>query len=272
MTDENIHAGWGSPAKDRGTGTPAMDHSKQYGGQHSSQADSSSWRAETRDRTAPVRATKYGAATSPGIGSLQWCGYCGAVLGLRWLGRSGYRYGDGRTICEVCHASAIKTAGQLAAAWRYVARSFIQLQLSVNWANLPVGMLDQPDLERGTGSAHAIGVAVSEVSNTSVRSRIGILYGMPTAMAVETLAHEAGHVWCREHRVQFRPEDAEEGYCNVLSCLALESLPIAYEPKRRIESLFANPDPIYGQNFREQWTVLTRLGWDVYRRQVMALR
>jgi hypothetical protein len=98
-----------------------------------------------------------------------------------------------------------------------------------------------------------------------------MLYGMPAALATETLAHELGHVWCREQRLHLDAGD-EEGFCNVLACLALQRLGQQHDAPERIKAMFANPDPIYGDRFRQQWQAMQRQGWTAYRHQRRARR
>lgn len=201
---------------------------------------------------------------------LEHCQYCGAPLGQAgdWGCTPGFRYGDGRTICQGCHASAIKTEAQLAAAWHHVATVFTRLGLVVNWDALPVALLDQPVLQQESGSPSVVGLASSRMSLLTVQSNISILYGMPTLWALETLGHEAGHVWCREQRLSFSPPEREEGVCNVLAYLVLQAIP-NYDTEERKQAMFANPDPIYGGYFREQWRELEQLGWHAYRQRLL---
>lgn len=205
------------------------------------------------------------------IACLERCEYCGTSIGHRFLGaRPGYRYGDGRTICTDCHESAIKTAEQLQTVWQHVAHTFRQLGLSIKWPDIPVALLDKPVLSQTTGRDNCVGVATTAVSLLAIRSQISMLYGMPVQWAVETLAHEAGHVWCREQGIRFDPQDAEEGFCNVLGCLALRALK-GRDTTLRQKAMFENPDPVYGQRFREQWALLENSGWQGYINSIIGL-
>ncbi len=207
------------------------------------------------------------------------CRYCGVAIRTasgspaQMHGcRPGLRYADGRIICDRCHRHAIKHEHQLQAIRRHVTDSFADWRLHINWASLPVELLQLPQLRLPGLSSQVVGWAQSTISDRKqVSSRVAILYGMPAAIAVETLAHEAGHVWCREHHIEFKPDrQDEEGFCNVLGCMALERLGPQHDAPERIKNMFSNPDPIYGDKFREQWQRLSQRGWERYRADVTA--
>jgi hypothetical protein len=206
-----------------------------------------------------------------------YCTYCGVSINIQqqaWgslpQGECGLRYGDGRIICHKCHHTAVKNDSQIKAVCDHVKHCFAELGLTIEWSRLPIRLQHQPQIEQSAGGANVIGYAESTISGTSVSSRVTLLYGMPAALAVETLAHEAGHVWCREHNIQFNldPND-EEGFCNVLACLALKRLGNQHDANHRINAMFQNNDPIYGDKFRAQWTQMCALGWEIYKRQLV---
>lgn len=201
------------------------------------------------------------------------CTYCGSGIRqhgwpMPFQGAEGLRYGDGRIICVKCHQTAVKNEQQIRAIWQHVRVCFAELGLSIQWDRLPIRLEHQPQIER-SGGADTVGYAETATNGRQIDSRVTMLYGMPAALAVETLAHEVGHVWCREHNVQFRPDpDDEEGFCNVLACFALRELGNQYDAPKRIEAMFQNPDPVYGGKFREQWQKSKQLGWLNYKAQL----
>jgi hypothetical protein len=203
------------------------------------------------------------------------CTYCAtSIRQPGWSsflpGEQGFRYGDGRIICRNCHQTAVKNEAQIQAVLRHVKRCFAELGLSIHWDRLPIRLLHQPQMQQSGGSANTVGYAESIIMGRHVDSRVTMLYGMPAALAVETLAHEAGHVWCREHNIQFIPDpEDEEGVCNVLACLALRRLGLQYDAPTRIEAMFKNPDPVYGAKFRAQWNSLSHLGWQPYKSNLL---
>ena len=198
------------------------------------------------------------------------CTYCAASIRQPgWSsflpGEQGLRYGDGRIICRNCHHTAVKSESQILVVLQHAKRCFADLGLTIHWDRLPIRLLHQPQMQESSGSAYTVGYAESTIMGVHVDSRVTMLYGMPAALAVETLAHEAGHVWCHENNITFRPDPQdEEGFCNVLAYLALQRLGGQYDAPRRVEAMLKNPDPIYGAKFRAQWNRLSQLGWQPY--------
>lgn len=204
--------------------------------------------------------------------SLKHCEYCGIALGkkLGFLSQPGFMYGDGRLICQTCHENAIKTDAHLYEVWTYTKKCFDHLGLKVDWPGVVIELLNKPALQSAFSGSNVVGCASFVIYPTKVDAKVSILYGLPKLMALETLAHEIGHVWCKQHRVMFKPDsDHEEGFCNVLSCLVLQSLPQDSDVRHRIKSLFKNPDPVYGEHFRTHWKSLEALAWPLYKEKII---
>lgn len=203
------------------------------------------------------------------------CTYCATSIfqpgrSSSFQGKQGLRYGDGRIICCDCHHTAIKSEAQIQVVSQHVKRCFADLGLAIHWDRLPLRLLHQPQILQSGGSANTVGYAeTTTIMGMHMDSRVTMLYGMPAALAVETLAHEAGHVWCRVKNVHFMPDPAdEEGFCNVLACLALKGLGEQYDAPKRIDAMFRSSDPIYGDKFKQQWSIMCKLGWITYMRRL----
>ncbi|MDR2208238.1 MAG: protein DA1 [Azoarcus sp.] len=201
------------------------------------------------------------------------CTYCATMIRpAHWPifmpGRTGLRYGDGRIICAPCHRTAIKHGHQLEAVWQHVRHCFAELGLTIRWDQVFLRLQDRRAMQQV--GANTVGYAQVVICRDRIDSRVVMLYGMPAALAVETLAHELGHVWCCEQHVRFSPDSKdEEGFCNVLGCLALQRLGQQHNAPERIRAMFANPDPVYGEKFRQQWQTMQKLGWNDYRQQLL---
>lgn len=198
------------------------------------------------------------------------CRYCGHPVGSRWPygARQGYRYADGTPICQLCHDTAVKDDVALLGAWRFAVKACTDLGLRATWGDVKVRLRDKPQLAGMAGGDGAIGLARSRRWGAQVESDITIMYGMPMGQAIKTLAHEAGHVWCHEHQVEFSPSEVEEGFCNVVACLVVQQLPAQLDPQQRIDSLFADPDPVYGLRFRQEWAKVQKLSWPSYLKNI----
>ena len=198
------------------------------------------------------------------------CRYCGHPVGDLWPygARQGYRYADGTPICQPCHETAVKDDDALLGAWRFAVNACTDLGMRATWGDVKVRLRDKPKLAGLAGGDGAIGLARSRRWGTQVESDITIMYGMPMGQAIKTLAHEAGHVWCHEHQVEFSPSEVEEGFCNVVACLVVQQLPARLDPKQRIDSLFADPDPVYGLRFRQERAKVQKLSWPSYLKNI----
>lgn len=209
---------------------------------------------------------------TPLIANAEYCRYCGHPVGKMWPhgARQGYRYSDGRLICELCHQIAVKDDAALLQSWRYTVQACIDLGMDAHWGDVKVRLRQRPELKvmSMSGGDGVVGLARSLRCGKVVESDITILYGMPLAHVVNTLAHEAGHVWCHEHEVEFSPAEVEEGFCNVVACLVVRQLPPHLNPQDRVDALFADPHPVYGLRFRQEWAKVQHRTWPGYLRDI----
>ena len=96
---------------------------------------------------------------------------------------------------------------------------------------------------------------------------IHIQQGMPLGRAVGVLAHEYGHIALNHHHQTLAPRPGfnsrhiviEEGFCEVMHVVALLS---QSSDDSKFESFLlpANPDPVYGDGFRQMWPRALKLG------------
>lgn len=215
------------------------------------------------------------------------CAYCGAVIQssqhpvtmllelLPITPKQGYRYSDGRIICCDCYAHAVKSSEQLSTIWQQVNTQLQQLGLYIQWNALPIQLYKKQDMQVSLAhTPHANAGAVLGYTQVvqgkgRITPRVGILYGIPTALAVLTLAHEAGHVWCHQQHIAFTPDaKQEEGFCNLVSLEVLKALPPLYLKDTLIEHLFACTNTMYGDKFREEWAKMEQVGWEQYLQQL----
>jgi len=204
---------------------------------------------------------------------IKHCEYCGIAVGkkLGFICKPGFKYKDDRVICQACHQTAIKTIEQLTEVQDYVKKCFGQLDLKLDCSKINIQFQFKPEIEKIVAGNNVVGYASFVIHRHKVDSSIVVLYGMPKLLALTTLAHELGHVWCKENSVKFKPDNSqEEGFCNVLSCLVLHSLPMDADVRHRIKSLFKNTDPIYGGYFRDHWKSLETLTWPVYKQIILS--
>ena len=191
-----------------------------------------------------------------------WCRYCAAAVGPDFhLGQvSGFKYSDGRVICKTCHDSAIKTAESFEAVQQHIAQKMQAYGLTLDWSSVVLRLDHQPHF----GAEGVLGLAKLTTTQlffkSSRKSEIVILYGMPKILALETLAHEASHVFCHQHKIRFKQPQTEEGFCNLVAFKVMQDL----NQIAAMEKLMRNPCPIYGGLFRGELACMQTLGWDNY--------
>lgn len=208
------------------------------------------------------------------IASPEHCRYCGHPVGAGWaLGaRKGFLYADKTVICDPCHQTSVKDDAVLLTAWRFVVKACTELGLHATWGEVKVRLRNTPNLEAMTTGHGVVGLARSQQWGSQITSDITILYGMPMTHAVETLAHEAGHVWCHENGIEFTPYEVVEGFCNVVAYLVVQQLPGNLCPEQNLKALFENSDPVYGVGFRQEWQKMNNYSWPQYLTQVKKLK
>ncbi|KAK9790731.1 hypothetical protein WJX73_001972 [Symbiochloris irregularis] len=94
-----------------------------------------------------------------------------------------------------------------------------------------------------------------------------VLFGLPWLLTGSILAHEVMHAWLRTSGYRNLPPEVEEGMCQLMALLWLESLPAEAEGTwgERLASFCANhirtdASPIYGDGFRAALECFQRTG------------
>lgn len=177
------------------------------------------------------------------------CTYCYCQFG-KFTGLTGMQYADGRTICQNCHKTAIKTSEQLQCVWDFAALQIKRLGFSVELEKVPVTLLNQDAIYSQFNMKNICGLAISEVSTFKgdTQSEIIMLYGVPMVHAVGILAHEAMHVYCRQHGMTYTSD--EEGFCEYVAYLILLKMGSA-DAKELVQNMLDNPEEIYGGGLRK---------------------
>lgn len=120
-------------------------------------------------------------------------------------------------------------------------------------------------MESMAGGSGCIGLARNCWADRWIDGGVTVLYGLPPALCVSTLPHEAGHVWCHTNGLRNGTRAEIEGFCNVVGCLVLKQLFPDLKPQLCVDAMFASTDPIYGDGFRSEWALLQKSSWAEYR-------
>lgn len=169
----------------------------------------------------------------------------------------GMRYGDGRTICSICHATAVTTDAQVKAVLLDTTSILQSFGLILNPDILTIYLQEANKTDRNSGvvlSETKPGIMRCQESlvNGALHQRqfnIFILTGLPKIHFMGTLGHELFHVVSRLRGYRLPPA-WEEGVANLVQYLVLQRFHDRPEAKYLIHNLLHSPDPIYGDGFR----------------------
>ncbi|MGA2788676.1 MAG: hypothetical protein ABSF60_14240 [Verrucomicrobiota bacterium] len=109
--------------------------------------------------------------------------------------------------------------------------------------NVDVTVIDRIDVDsmfytegNGSESPDLLGCIRPETANNQTRYKMSLLIGMPLAQLKETCAHEYSHAWVGENVPKERRarlgRDAEEGFCELVGYLLMDSQNEEVEKKR----------------------------------------
>jgi hypothetical protein len=132
-------------------------------------------------------------------------------------------------------------------------------------ANVDVTVIDRIDVDsmfytegNGSESPDLLGCIRPETVNDTTRYKMSLLIGMPLAQLKETCAHEYSHAWVGENVPKERRarlgRDAEEGFCEMVGYLLMDSQNEEVEKKRVLHNhytrgqinLFIEAEKSYG--------------------------
>lgn len=184
------------------------------------------------------------------------CSTCGKLVSKSVTG-GGVRYGDGRTICSICHATAVTTDAQVKALLSDTTSILQSFGLTLSPDNLTIFLLEANKTDRNSGvvlSETKPGIMRCQESfvNGTLHQRrfnIFILSGLPKIHFMGTLGHELFHVVSRLWGCRLSPV-WEEGAANLVQYLVLQRFHDQPESKYIINGLLTSRDQIYGEGFR----------------------
>jgi hypothetical protein len=113
--------------------------------------------------------------------------------------------------------------------------------------NVDVTVIDRVDVDsmfytegNGSESPDLLGCIRPEMVNNTTRYKMRLLIGMPLAQLKETCAHEYSHAWVGENVPKERRarlgRDAEEGFCEMVGYLLMDSQNEEVEKKRVLQN------------------------------------
>jgi hypothetical protein len=192
---------------------------------------------------------------------LKRCSVCNRLI-CEPLTRGGMVYGDGRPVCNICYKGAVFNNSQIMELYRAVSATLKTIGLRINAGDLRVVGADKNMLRIHAGAEYSdhmqgfcdISKTTKTVNGKPVSTKtdyqLYVLNGMPVIYTEAVIAHELMHIWLQQNTANIHEEKLKEGACNFVSFkfLQMRNTP---EAELQIVMLEKDPDPIYGDGFRE---------------------
>lgn len=163
------------------------------------------------------------------------------------------------TLCGPCHAEAVREDAVAAALLVHIQGYLRQAGLPWWPQTFPLRLVEQSALRRTFPTPGLEGRIATVQRQTDGRTEryvpeIIALRGLPATQLGSVLAHELGHAWVFHQGIPNLPTQTEEGFCELCAHLWLDYL--ATPTARHLQSrLAANPNPIYGDGFRQVFAI-----------------
>ena len=182
-----------------------------------------------------------------------------------------YTLEDGRVLCKTCYGAAIKPGDSIENVKNFV----INCLFNIGFSDLRledityeiVTAQKMAEIRKKPVNTQIKGFTYSNITITTFGKstskkfvhNIYILTHLANVDFAGTLAHEMLHAWLTQNEIKMS-QKLEEGFCNMGNYLMYSSMS-GELAKMLLKSLRENPDPIYGDGFREMFEHFKRLGW-----------
>ncbi len=206
------------------------------------------------------------------------CTACSRLVCPRLTG-GGVTYTDGRLICNLCRQTAVDTKEQAKpivekiAIWLHeIGVRFEGLILKIDLKNAHemsqqrIGLLNHDNSSpTGLGQGQFMGYIVRAMEHHGKQKKrlvkgVTALSGLPRELFEGIMVHELGHAWLYLAHVDGLSPWQEEGFCNLLAYVFHKDRPTA-EAKYYTKLLEQDPDPIYGEGFRQVRDIFKKHGF-----------
>ncbi len=197
------------------------------------------------------------------------CDACGRLTFQDMTG-GGVALGDGRAMCNLCMATAVRS--DAVAARRVAAvRSFLEGKgMAFPPREMPIALVARPQLQRLLGKKphghlkRALGCTRFEqiIEGSRVvrqEATVYILSALPEALFDGVAAHELGHAWAFLNDCPAHEAPLAEGFCNYLAYL-MHQEGGGEENAFYIKMMLEDPDQAYGKGFLEMRRFAERKG------------
>jgi hypothetical protein len=171
------------------------------------------------------------------------CSICGLPV------KDGTQLPDGRSLCARDAKTVVLNADEARQICGQVKDDLDRLfsRFTVFPANVDVSVIDRVDVDsmfitegHNFESPDLLGCIRAETVNDRTRYKMSLLTGLPVAQLRETCAHEYSHAWVGENVPKERRarlgRDAEEGFCELVGYLLVDSQNEETEKKRVLQN------------------------------------
>jgi hypothetical protein len=158
------------------------------------------------------------------------------------------------SLCRRCAATSVRTQADVKRTVPGIKQQLAALGIRTV---TPVRVeLASPGRLRGVAGVHALGVTVSQGDEVT---HLLVLQDLPMLKFGTTVAHEAMHSYMTQNGFGQVPVRIAEGLCQLLAYawVIRQDGILAAAERRLIEE---NPDPIYGDGFRQAYQAVSRVG------------
>ena len=161
----------------------------------------------------------------------------------------------------------IKSTKDVSQVYSYVINVFESYDIDY-MPHIPVLIISREQMYQESGNRNVVGLAYTQTFGDGEQAfEIHIVSGLTKLDFAETLAHEVMHTWINQNHINIASHADLEGLCNYASYILLRSVNTAYA-QNLIAAMMQNPDPIYGEGFRNVKAVIDSIGFDAYLERV----
>ena len=193
------------------------------------------------------------------------CSCCQRLI-CEGLTGGGVGYRDGRRVCNLCRVTAVDKNEQARPLMERAVFFLTTRGFAFPHLRLSVKLVYRPELIAHSEhhGSEPLGMIRTMIPKGGLRTHryvegISLLIGLSRYVMEGIAVHELGHAWLFLHGVDGLSLNVEEGFCNMLSYLYHEHLNTdeSHFAMRMIEK---NPDPVYGNGFREVQAAVRQYG------------
>jgi len=171
--------------------------------------------------------------------------------------------------CNYCCSSAIENMQQAEKIFARLQIWFNERGLFFHQLPLHIELASQLEVNQLSNAPPGAMVLGTTRINTQIRGRqknimsiesVVLVSGLPVTLFEGVTVHELGHVWLAIQNITSLPHWANEGFCELLAHqrYSTENTP---ESKYYMEQIEQNPNPTYGDGFRQLYNIVSQKGW-----------